>query len=83
MMAQTAQITAIKQPGQLVAGVPQLVTLAELAKLWALPLTWLRESCRSRCTNDPLPVFRLGRYVRVDMADPALLQWLQRRAVKR
>jgi len=63
-----------------VAQVPRLVSLEELAKLWGLPLSWLRESCRTRCA-DPLPVFRLGRYVRVDLSDQALAAWIQRRRV--
>lgn len=60
--------------------IPKLVALEELAKLWALPLSWLREACRSRC-SDPLPCVRLGRYVRVDLEDRALLEWLNRRRV--
>jgi hypothetical protein len=60
--------------------IPQLVTLEALAELWHLPLTWLRENCRSRCA-DPLPIFRCGRYVRLDLRDPALAQWLNRRRV--
>jgi hypothetical protein len=60
------------------AHVPRLVTLEELAQQWALPITWLRESCRTRCA-DPLPIFRMGRYVRVDLADPELELWLSRR----
>jgi hypothetical protein len=62
------------------ADVPQLVSLEELAERWHLPLTWLREACRSRCA-DPLPVYRCGRYVRVFIGDPALLDWLNRRRV--
>ena len=60
--------------------IPHLVALEELAERWALPLSWLREACRSRCA-DPLPCVRLGRYVRVDLADPDLLEWLNRRRV--
>ena len=60
--------------------IPQLAALEKLAEQWAVPLSWLREACRSRCA-DPLPCVRLGRYVRVDLADPALLEWLNRRRV--
>jgi hypothetical protein len=60
--------------------IPHLVALEELAERWALPLSWLREACRSRCA-DPLPCVRLGRYVRVDLEDPAILDWLNRRRV--
>ncbi len=60
------------------AHVPHLVSLDALAKHWSLPLSWLRENCRSRCA-DPLPIYRCGRYVRVDLSDPALTDWLRRR----
>jgi hypothetical protein len=63
--------------------VPTLVTLKELAERWHLPVSWLKENCRTR-VSDPLPVFRLGRYVRLNPDDPALLAWLARRkAVRR
>jgi hypothetical protein len=64
------------------AQVPRLVALVELAKQWGLPLTWLRESCRSRA-SDPLPIYRCGRYVRVNLDDPALVAWIGRRRVGR
>jgi hypothetical protein len=61
--------------------VAQLVTLEDFAKRLALPRSWLRENCRSRCA-DPVPCIRLGRYVRFDMADPALLAWIDRRRIR-
>jgi hypothetical protein len=61
--------------------IPQLVSLEQLAELWNLPITWLRENCRSRC-SDPLPVYRMGRYVRADLKDPALLTWIRRRHIR-
>ena len=70
----------MKSEIQEAAHVPQLVSLEELAERWHLPLTWLREACRSRCA-DPLPVYRCGRYVPVDLNDSALAQWLNRRRV--
>ena len=60
------------------AHIPQLVTLDQLAEWCQPPLSWLRENYRSRC-EDPLPVYRCGRYVRVDLNDPALMEWLNRR----
>lgn len=63
--------------------VPALVTLKELAERWNLPISWLKEYCRTRC-SDPIPCYRLGRYVRLDVNDPALSAWLARRkAVRR
>lgn len=72
---------AIQQQIQTPAEIPQLVSLEQLAKLWNLPLTWLRENCRSRC-DDPLPVYRMGRYVRADLKDPSLLNWIKRRHIR-
>ena len=68
------------EPTPVQKSIPHLAALEELAERWALPLSWLREACRSRCA-DPLPCVRLGRYVRVDLADPHLLAWLNRRRV--
>ena len=74
----TPELPRVAQP----TPVPYLVSLEELAKRWSLPITWLREACRSRVADaDKLPVLRLGRYVRVDLNDPALAQWLSARKV--
>jgi|GEM_PF-3602191 len=58
--------------------IPQLVTLEVLAKRWNIAITWLQHYTRAGVA-DPLPVIRLGKYVRVDLADPALAAWLNRR----
>jgi len=58
--------------------VPKLVTLKELAERWNLPVSWLKEFSRTRC-SDALPCYRLGRYVRVDPQSPELAAWLARR----
>jgi hypothetical protein len=60
--------------------VPKLVDLGELAKLWSLKKTWLQHHTRNGAA-DPLPCIRLGKYVRVDLNDRALLEWLNRRKV--
>jgi len=62
--------------------VPKLVDLGELAALWSVPKTWLQHSTRNGA-EDPLPAIRLGKYVRVDLADPRLAAWLSRRKVGR
>jgi hypothetical protein len=67
-------MAAPKQPST----VPRLVSLQQLAELWQMPYSWLKEACRSRCA-DPLPRFQFGRYPRVDLNDPALAAWLNRR----
>lgn len=58
-----------------------LLTPEELAAKLAVRPSWIREKTRERARvrdADPLPVIRLGRYVRFRWADVEL--WLQRRA---
>jgi hypothetical protein len=79
---ETRTMTAeTRKPETQQVGIPQLFTIEDVAKRLALPVTWLREACRSRCA-DPIPAIRLGRYVRIDMADPALMAWINRRRVQ-
>ena len=72
-IAQTAPVEAIASaPGA-------LLTPAELASRLAVPPTWVREKTRERARqrdSDPLPVVRLGKYVRFSW--PAVEAWLQR-----
>jgi hypothetical protein len=81
MTATTARITEMKKPPA-EERIPQLETLQFLARHWNLPLTWLQHYTRAGVA-DPLPIVRLGRYCRVDLNDPALLAWLNRRRVVR
>jgi hypothetical protein len=56
-----------------------LLTPAELAARLNLPVTWIREKCRDRARQrdqDPLPVVRLGKYIRFSWA--AVEAWLAR-----
>jgi excisionase family DNA binding protein len=58
---------------------PVLLTPAELAARLAVPQTWVREKTRERARlrdKDPLPVVRLGKYVRFNWAD--VEKWLAR-----
>jgi hypothetical protein len=52
----------------------------ELAAAWRVPKSWILEQTRSRCA-DPIPHVRLGRYVRFQFGEPALVEWFQRRRV--
>ena len=63
------------------ANVPHLVSLKQLAEIWQMPYSWLKEACRSR-SADPLPRYQFGRYARVDLNDPELGAWLNRRRAK-
>ena len=50
-----------------------ILTPEELAQRLKLPVSWVREKTRSRCP-DPMPCFRIGRYVRFDWRRVA--EWL-------
>jgi len=72
-IAQTAPV----EPAASGPGV--LLTPAELASRLAVPPTWIREKTRERARlrdSDPLPVVRLGKYVRFSW--PAVEAWLSR-----
>lgn len=56
-----------------------LLTPADLAARLAVPQSWIREKTRDRARvrdKDPLPVVRLGKYVRFDWR--AIEKWLAR-----
>jgi hypothetical protein len=56
-----------------------LLTPQQLAAKLAIPVSWIREKTRERARlrdEDPLPVVRLGKYVRFDWTQ--VLSWLQR-----
>jgi excisionase family DNA binding protein len=58
-----------------------LLTPAQLAERLAVPVSWIREKTRERARvrdEDPLPVVRLGKYVRFRWSDVAA--WLQRQS---
>jgi len=56
-----------------------LLTPAQLAERLAVPASWVKEKTRQRARErdaDPLPVIRLGKYVRFSWDDVAA--WLSR-----
>lgn len=56
-----------------------LLTPAELAAKLNVPVSWIREKTRERARirdADPLPVVRLGKYVRFDWTE--VKAWLKR-----
>ena len=56
----------------------EVLTAEDLAALWKVPVSWVRDQTRSRCT-DPIPHTRLGRYVRFGRNSPELAAWWKRR----
>jgi hypothetical protein len=61
-----------------VSSFSEVLTAEELAALWRVPVSWVREQTRSRCA-DPIPHIRLGRYVRFGRDSPELGAWWNRR----
>jgi excisionase family DNA binding protein len=58
-----------------------LLTPAELAAKLKVPVSWIREKTRERARvrdKDPLPVVRLGKYVRFRLTD--VEEWLARQS---
>jgi excisionase family DNA binding protein len=61
-----------------------LLTPEQLAEKLAVPPSWIREKTRERARirdSDPLPVVRLGRYVRFRLTD--VEAWLARQTTGR
>lgn len=56
----------------------EVITAEELAKRWKVPASWVRERTRSRAV-DPIPHYRLGRYVRFSWGSSDLDKWWIRR----
>jgi excisionase family DNA binding protein len=57
------------------AGPEGILTPQELADRLKVPVSWIYEKTRSR-SRDPLPVIRLGRYMRFDWPD--IVEWIER-----
>jgi len=58
-----------------------LLTPDQLAERLSVPVSWIREKTRERARvrdEDPLPVVRLGKYVRFRWND--IEAWLQRQS---
>ena len=55
----------------------QILTLAELAERLKVSERWVYEKSRRRCLN-PLPVIRIGRYLRFDWLEVSA--WLRQQS---
>jgi excisionase family DNA binding protein len=51
----------------------EILTPKDVAKILHVTPDWVREKCRARASN-PLPVLRLGKYIRFRRTD--VLAWL-------
>jgi hypothetical protein len=59
----------------------EVIDSAELAKRLNVPETWVRSQTNAKRTSDPIPHFRLGRYVRFPWGSDHLREWLDRQLV--
>jgi len=59
----------------------EVIDSTELAKRLNVPETWVRSRTNSKRTRDPIPHFRLGRYVRFPWGSEELRDWLERQLV--
>lgn len=53
----------------------EILTPSEVAELFRVPESWVYEKSRRRC-KDPLPVHRIGKYLRFHRAE--VLDWFSR-----
>jgi len=54
-----------------------VLTPAQLAQKFQVPVSWIYEQSRNRKTNlDPLPTHKIGRYLRFDAAE--VEEWFRR-----
>lgn len=56
----------------------EILNAAQLAERLNLPVSWIREMCRNRC-SDPIPCLVFGRYRRFRWHSPELDEWINRR----
>jgi excisionase family DNA binding protein len=54
----------------------ELLTVADVAKILNVPVSWVYDRTRKR-GSDGLPHVKLGKYVRFQL--PEILQWLERK----
>jgi len=59
----------------------EVIDSNELAKRLNVPETWVRSRTNTKRTRDPIPHFRLGRYVRFPWGSNELREWLDRQLV--
>jgi hypothetical protein len=59
----------------------EVIDSAELAKRLNVPESWIRSRTNKNRTSDPIPHFRLGRYVRFPWGSNELRDWLGRHLV--
>jgi len=59
----------------------EVIDSAELAKRLSIPESWIRSRTNRNRTSDPIPHYRLGRYIRFSWGSDELRDWLNRQLV--
>jgi hypothetical protein len=59
----------------------RVIDSTELAKRLNVPESWVRSRTNRKRTTDPIPHYRLGRYIRFNWGSPELHDWLGRQLV--
>jgi hypothetical protein len=59
----------------------EVIDSIELAKRLSVPESWIRSRTNQKRTCDPIPHYRLGRYIRFSWRSAELSDWLQRQLV--
>ena len=57
----------------------EILNSEQLAERLNVTRTWVQKNSQRSYTADPIPSFRLGRFVRYAWGSPDLAQWLERR----
>jgi hypothetical protein len=61
--------------------VTEVIDSAELAKRLCVPETWVRSRSNPKRTSDPIPHYKLGRYINFPWGSTELKEWLERQLV--
>lgn len=59
----------------------EVINSAELAKRLGVPESWVRSRRNPKRTSDPIPHYKLGRYINFPWGSSVLREWLDRQLV--
>jgi hypothetical protein len=59
----------------------EVINSAELAKRLGVPESWVRSRSNPKRTSDPIPHYKLGRYINFPWGSNVLREWLDRQLV--
>ncbi len=60
---------------------PEVIDSKELAKRLGVPESWVRSRSNPKRTDDPIPHYKFGRYVKFPWGSEVLREWLDRQLV--